>query len=202
MTVIDWSVPEGARPDWLMGAGATSAERAVSSLAGLVGIVFIGVLWVLGEPGGWAWWQYLVAAVLAADLVGGAVSNAASSTKRQYFGSESTATRGLQRILREPLAFTALHVYPFVIVALYPGGTWLWAAVVYGGTVLGVLVADRLVPTYMQRPVAMLAFSAVFLLSLGLQAPPGWEWFTVVYLAKLLLAHCVREEPYRPRMGT
>jgi hypothetical protein len=202
MSVIDWNTPPGAGPDWLMGAGATRAERALIWTSSLLGVAYIVSLWVRGQPGEWAGWQYALAALLAADLVGGAVSNATSSTKRQYFGPADTTVTGVGRVLRTPVLFTALHVYPFLIVALYPGGSWTWATVAYGGVVGGALVVDRLVPQYLQRPIAMLAFCAVFLVSLRLQAPAGWEWFTVVYAAKLVLAHSVREEPYRPRRGT
>ncbi len=33
-------------------------------------------------------------------------------------------------------------------------------------------------------------------------SPPGWAWLRAVFLAKLLLAHAVREEPYRPAPGS
>ena len=202
MTVIDWNTPPGAGPDWLIGAGATRMERALVWASSLLGVVYIVWMWVREQPGDWAVWQYALAALLAADLVGGAVSNATSSTKRQYFGRAAAPVTGASRVLRQPVLFSLLHVHPFLVTALYPGGSWTWASVVYGGVVGSVLVVDRLVPHYLQRPIAMVAFCAVFLASLQLPAPGGYEWFTVVYAAKLVLAHSVREEPYRPRRGT
>lgn len=201
-TVIAWAVPAGARADWLMGAGATRAERAVIWAGSLVGVGVVAVMGVRGDPGGWAWWQYVLAALLALDLFGGAVSNAANSTKRQYYGPDFAQAGGIGRIVRAPVVFTSLHVYPFLIVALFPGGSWAWAATMYGIAVAGAVIVDRLVPRYLQRPVAMLVFILALLVPLFLHAPPGWAWFPVVYLAKLVLAHAVREEPYRPAVDT
>lgn len=199
--VIAWKVPQNARPDWLIGAGATRAERAVAWVGSLVGVALVVAMFMRGEPGGWTWWQYLLAALLAWDLFGGAVANAASSTKRQYFGPDFADAGGVTRIVRAPIAFTALHIYPFIIVALFPGGSWTWAITMYVIAVGGALIVDRVVPRYLQRPVAMLIFVSALSFSLLLVAPPGWAWFPVVYLAKLLLAHAVREEPYRPNPG-
>jgi hypothetical protein len=202
-TPIEWEAPAGARADWLMGAGATRAERGLIWAGALIGVAFVLSQWAVGQPGGWAWWQYVVAGVIAFDLVGGAVSNAAGSTKRQYFGPLSGPPTGIARLARDPVAFAALHVYPFLIVALFPGGTWAWAAATYAAMLLSVVLVDRIVPRYLQRPVAMLLFCVAVLASaIAASTPPGWGWFVVVYLAKLVLAHAVREEPYRPAPGT
>lgn len=200
--VIEWKVPPNAKADWLFGAAATQAERVVIWAGSLVGVGLVVVMYLRHEPGGWAWWQYLIAGLAAWDLFGGAVSNAANSTKRQYFGPDFAHPAGFYRIARQPVGFTALHVYPFLIVGLFPGGSWTWAIVMYGIVVLSAVVLDRVVVDYLQRPVAMLIFISTLLLSLYLVAPPGWAWFPVVFLAKLVLAHAVREEPYRPEPGT
>lgn len=202
MTVIEWRIPSGAAPNWLMGAASTRAERALIWAGSGFGVAWVLAQWVWGVPGSWSTWQYLLAAIIAFDLFGGAVSNAASSTKRQYFGPDSADTPGLARVLRRPVLFTALHVYPFIIMALYPGGSWRWAFAVYFGTLGSVVVVDSTTPCYLQRPTAMLLFCVVFVVTSSLMGPPGWGWFVAVFLAKLLLAHSVREEPYRPNRGT
>lgn len=201
-TAIEWSAPPGARSDWLMGAGATRAERVVIWVGSLVGVALVAAMYVRGEPGDWAAWQYVLAALVACDLFGGAVSNAANSTKRQYFGPDFAHPTGIHRIARQPVAFTALHVYPFVIVGLFPGGSWTWAIVMYGIVLVSAVVLDGVVADYLQRPVAMLIFISAVVLSLYLVAPPGWAWFPIIFTAKLVLAHAVREEPYRPKAGT
>ncbi|CAB4555359.1 unannotated protein [freshwater metagenome] len=200
--VIEWNAPDGARANWLRGAGATRAELTIMWAGALVGIGYVAVMYARSDPGDWSWWQYALAAFLAWDLVGGAVSNASNSTKRQYFGAGFAHVGGAARIIRAPIAFTALHLHPFLIVALYPHGTWGWAIGMYVGAVVGAVLVDRVVPQYLQRPAAMLVFCTVMLWSRSWTAPPGWEWFAAIFLAKLILAHAVREEPYRPAPGT
>lgn len=200
--IIEWHVPRGARADWLMGAGATRAERTVMWAGALAGVGYVVFMAARSEPGDWSWWQYVLAAFLAWDLVGGAVSNAANSTKRQYFGADFANVGGAARIVRAPIAFTSLHVHPLLIIAIYPHGTWGWAIGMYLGALVGAVIVDRVVPQYLQRPTAMLVFCTVMLLSNSWTAPPGWTWFGVIFLAKLVLAHAVREEPYRPAAGT
>jgi hypothetical protein len=54
-------------------------------------------------------------------------------------------------------------------------------------------------PLYLRRPLAfgLLAFS--FLLNTyALEPTPGLEWFVPFLLLKLVVAHLLREEPYRP----
>jgi hypothetical protein len=89
-------------------------------------------------------------------------------------------------------------VYPFVIVALYPGGTIAWAVGLYVGMLVAVILVTRIVPSYLQRPTAMTIFVLSVPVACTVAAPPGWAWFPVVFLAKLVLAHAVHEEAYRP----
>jgi len=146
----------------------------------------------------WNWWQYLLAMVVAADLFGVAVANATNSAKRQYFGPLSPDAGPVGRLAHRPLLFAAIHIYPFLVVALFPGGTWIWAVVVYSGMVASVTILDRWCPIYLQRPVAMLIVIAAVVGNTLVTAPEGWAWFIPVFMAKLVLGHAVREEPYRP----
>ena len=200
MTVINWNPPTSTKPDWLIGAGATRAERSLVWIASAIGAGYVAWQWATGEPGNWSWWQYIVAAAIWADLVGGAVANAASSTKRQYFGPLVTPPRGFTVVLRSPIAFASLHIYPFLIALLYPGDAWVWAIAAYLAMLIPVIVVDRFTPQYLQRPMAMLLFVvSLIALLVFFTAPAGWEWVAIPYLAKLILAHGVKEEPYRPR---
>jgi hypothetical protein len=68
------------------------------------------------------------------------------------------------------------------------------------------LVAAALVlwvPQYLQRPVALVAFSCALLISLYvLQQPVGLEWFLPLFYLKMLVSHLPKEEPYRPNEYT
>ena len=201
--VIDWRAPPGASDDWLYGAGATRTERSLVNAAAALGVALVAWTW-FGGGVAWAWWQAALAAVLAVDLFGGAVANALGAAKRQYHGAPRAAPeRPVARLLRSPVAFAALHLHPFLVVWAYGAdpASWWWAVELYAAAVGG-SVAIGLVPLFLARPTAMLLFVAA-VPALGFAvAAPGWGWLPAVFLAKLLLAHAVREEPYRPAAGT
>jgi hypothetical protein len=61
-----------------------------------------------------------------------------------------------------------------------------------------VTLLDQWCPVYLQRPVAMLVLVAAVVGNALVSAPEGWAWFIPVLMAKLVVGHAVREEPYRP----
>lgn len=194
---VDWRLPAGQRDDWLFGTGATGIEQGLVWVGGLLGLGLIVWQGVVAPPAGWAWWHYLLSAVIVLDVAGGAVANALGTAKRLYFAPLREPASRWTRLLHNHLGFTALHLHPLVIAALYPGAHIWWGVLWYLVALLGVL-AVRLSPLYLARPVAMLVFTAAMLLQSVIAAPVGWAWFVPVFLAKLVLAHAVREEPYRP----
>lgn len=175
--------------DRFLGPGATGAE--------------IGLIWAMALAGGlaqvayaawlglaWSWWQYLVAALVACDLVGGAVSNCSSVTKRWYY----RPGQGFQN----HLGFIALHLHPFVLAWLFPGLGWLWALAVYAYLVGGALLLLS-TPLYLKRPLAAaLLIGGIALGLMLLPTAPGLQWFGPVFYLKLLMGHAVPEEPFRP----
>ena len=194
--VVDSALPAGARADWLTGAGASRAERTLVYASAVTGAALVWWFFQRGEP--WAVWQVLLALVITADLFGGAVANALSSTKRQYQAPLAADAKPWVPLVRNPVWFTALHVYPLIAVALYPGGSWWWGIGWYAATLASVILVARIVPGYLQRPTAMSIFVLAIPIALALPGPPGWSWLPPVLLAKLLLAHAVHEEAYRP----
>jgi len=100
-----WEVP-GGKQDWLVGTGATRAERTLMWAASLGGVALYGWAWATDQYQ-WRWWQYLLAMVVAADLFGGAVANATNSAKRQYFGPLSPDA--VARVRSAPIA--RLHAW-------------------------------------------------------------------------------------------
>ena len=193
---IQDDIPLGARPNWLTGAGATRAERALVYASAVAGVAIVWWFFQRSEP--WAAWQVAIAVLITADLFGGAVANALSSTKRQYQAPLTTKVRPWVHLVRNPTWFTALHLYPVIVVALYPGGTWVWGIGWYVAVVVSVFVVAQLAPGYLQRPTAMAIFALAIPFALAMPGPPGWSWLPPILLAKLLLAHAVHEESYRP----
>ena len=184
--------------NWLIGATATRAERALIIGSGSVGAALVWLALIRPESGGWSWWQQAVAVLVAADLIGGAVSNAANSTKAQYQEPSPAEANTLTRLAFSTVVFAALHVYPFLVPLLYPGGSWIWAACWYFGMLASVIVLDRGVPLYLQRPWAMAFFGLAVMAALVWPGPPGWQWLPYLYVAKLVLGHAVHEQAFRP----
>lgn len=190
--VVDWRLPPG-RSDWLMGTGATRAERVTVWIATAIGVA--AVLWTGSTD--WAWWQWALVAVLAFDVAGGVTANALNSAKRQYHGSSARETGAARRVLTSSSLFTAAHLHPFLVVLAIPGATWAWALFWYVACTSSVLAVGR-VPLYLRRPVAFAAVTTLLIAGLAVSAPAGLGWFGPVLALKLVAAHAVREEPYRP----
>lgn len=193
---VDWTAPPGPR-DWLFGTGATRAERAVvwatTALA-------VGVL-LLTAPEDWSWLTWAVVLLVALDVTGGVAANALGSAKRLYHAPLAPPVTRLDRVLHDHVAFTALHVHAFVLAAVVPDATWVWALWWYLVPLAGVIVV-RSVPAYLERPVA-LGFATVALVAAPIAGTPeGLAWFGPVMVLKLVVAHAVREEPYRPAART
>ncbi len=193
---IDGALPVGVRANWLTGAGATRAELTLVYASAVAGAALVWWFFQRAQP--WAVWQELLALAITADLFGGAVANALSSTKRQYQAPLLAGAKPWVHLVRNPVWFTALHVYPLIAVGLYPGGSWWWGIGWYAATLLSVILVARIVPGYLQRPAAMAIFVIAIPIAIEFPGPAGWSWLPPVLLAKLLLAHAVHEEPYRP----
>lgn len=192
---VDWTPPSG-RADWLLGAGALPAERLLvwtttgTAVGALVAVTAV-------QDVAWPWWQWALVLVLTVDVAGGVPANALGSAKRFYHSPTPPDLPLPQRVLRNHVGFAALHVHPFVLAALLPDGSWAWAWAWYllslGGTAAVVAV-----PLYLRRPLAA-AIATLALVAAPLVDPPaGLAWLGPVLVLKLVAAHAVREEPYRP----
>lgn len=192
---VDWTLP-GGRPDWLLGTGAVPAERLLVWTATAVSAGALVAVAAVQDVA-WSWWQWALVLVLTVDVAGGVPANALGSAKRLY---HSPAPAGLplpQRALRSHVGFAALHVHPFLLAALLPDGTWAWAGAWYllslGGTAAVVAV-----PLYLRRPLAAAIGTVALIAAPLVAAPAGLAWLGPVLVLKLVAAHAVREEPYRP----
>jgi hypothetical protein len=192
---IDWDYH--GKPDPLLGTGASRAEQMVVWIAGITAVLLYVYLY-LTRALDWAWWQYAVAGVIVCDIGGGVVANSLNSCKRFYHTPAKDDEPGYVRVLKRPLLFTALHVYPIVVGLLYGENGWGWGLCWYLALVGSAAVVMR-VPLYLRRPVAMLMVLVVLGVNLyGVEAVPGFEWLVPALFLKIVYGHLVREEPYRP----
>lgn len=192
---IDWRVPATGL-DAVFGDGATRLERLLPTVTGLAGIGLLAGYAAATGNLDWSWWQYVLAAILVFDLVGGVVTNALNSAKRFQHADRVAVPRRTASLVRNHVLFTAIHVQPILIAALFPG-TGLWWGVAWYAVTLAAVVAVRAVPLYLRRPSAMLVVALVPMVASVTPHPDGFAWLPTILIVKLVLG-AVREEPYRP----
>lgn len=175
--------------DRLIGPGATRAESAIAVLFAVLCAATV-VAYALLANLGWSALQVAVVALFALDIGGGVPANASNSGKRWFHRPGQG--------FREHLGFALAHVHPFALALLFPGFGWGTAAVVYA-YLLAATTVVLLPPLYLERPVAFVLYGVSLLVGLYvLDVPPGLEWFVPLFFLKLLVAHLLPEESYRP----
>jgi hypothetical protein len=188
---VNWAYPAPKDAfDRFIGPGATRAEIALQLIPPFV--IAAGLLaTALINDWGWSAVQFLIAGVLALDIVGGVITNATSAAKRWYHREGQG--------FRQHMVFILIHILqPALVVIFFDAGNWRFLVGSFGYLVLASLLI-LLTPRYLQRPLAMLLLIVGILIALYiLPAPTGFEWFMPAYYVKLLISHLLREEPYRP----
>ncbi|WP_406609776.1 hypothetical protein [Agarivorans sp. JK6] len=196
---IDWQLPElragvKGKVDSFIGPGATDAEKALQLYVPFVSSAAL-LLWAWYGDLGWSVFQFVVAGMLAVDIVGGIITNATSSAKR-WFHRDGQG-------FKQHMSFIALH---FVQLSLF---SWaflqldVWWVLLTGTYMLVACAWVLKTPLYLQRPVALILYSFALVLTLTVfDAPPGLAWFLPLFYLKLLISHILREEPYRPDLET
>lgn len=195
MVTINWKFPKPRKGfagsiDRFIGPGVTRSELVLQLLVPTAAAC-IAPLYAWQIAAGWSVWQYVVAGLIAFDVVGGVATNATSTAKRWYH-------REGQGFLQH-FGFIVLHLLHLILVSwLYLNFETLWIFIT-GGYLLLSSAVILLTPLYLQRPVAMVLYVGAIVVSLtAVQIPLGLEWFLPVFYLKLLVCHAVREEPYRP----
>jgi hypothetical protein len=195
---VDWTLPPG-RPDWLLGPGAEPAERLLVGVATAAAVAALVAVAAVHDVA-WSWWQWALVLALTVDVAGGVPANALGSAKRFYHSPVPAGSSPVERVLRSHVGFACLHVHPFLVAALLPDAGWGWAAAWYllslGGTAAVVAV-----PLYLRRPLAAAVVTVALVAAPLVDAPAGLVWLGPVLVLKLVAAHAVREEPYRPAAG-
>jgi hypothetical protein len=192
---VDWVIPEG-KPDWLVGTGALPAERHLVWWSTTVATVAVVAATVHADPV-WTWWQWLLVLAVAIDVAGGVPANMLATAKRQYHGAPTAPATARERLLRNPVAFSALHLHPFALTVALPDSHLMWASAWYLVCLAGT-AAVVATPLYLHRPLAAAIATSTFVAVPLIDAPDGLSWLGPLLVLKLVVAHAVREEPYRP----
>jgi len=191
---IDWNY-EG-KTDELMGTGATKVEKTIAYIGGLIVPIALALLGIKGVVH-WAWWQWIIAIAIGADISAGAVANALNSCKR-FYHSPIKPGEEKYRLAKNLIFFSALHIYPLIIWLGFDRANWMFAVIWYTLLVFSTWVVGQ-IPLYLRRPASITIVVIVILANTYLISPiPGFEWLAPLLFIKIIVGHSVREEPYRP----
>ncbi len=189
-----WKDP--GKTDILIGTGATRLEKIIGWLTGILG-ASLYLYFYLNNSFNWSNWQYLLASLIAFDVVGGAVANALNSCKRFYQSSPKYNEPNYMRLLKNKLFFAAIHVHPLIVGCLFGSLDWLYGLFWYIALQTSVLITIKS-PLYLSRPIAISSVAIAILLNdYAIEPIAGFEWFIPLLFIKIVLGHSVREEPYR-----
>lgn len=193
---IDWLYPSPRKGlpgilDRFIGPGATKTEIVLQFAVPFCATI-AAMYHLYRLEASFSLLQYVVCGLLALDITGGIITNSTSSAKRWYHRQGQG--------LNAHLGFSTLHVLHLVLVSyLFLEGNIIWATT--GSFYLvGMSALILCVEPYLQRPIAMIAYSGSLILALYvLQVPTGLEWFLPLFYLKIFVCHLVKEEPYRPK---
>jgi hypothetical protein len=131
-------------------------------------------------------------------LGGGVVANGLNSCKRFYHSPVKPDEGALVRAAKNHRIFTALHLHPVVVYAIWTPDH-LWVGLAWHILLLLSAGAVAAVPLYLARPAAFLLVGAVLVVQSDMvPSVPHLEWLVPLLFLKIVLGHAVREEPYRP----
>jgi hypothetical protein len=167
--------------DRVVGPGATRAENALIVIASLLGGLGVAASLAAEKR---SMGVIVAAALIGFDVVGGAVANATTTTKRWYHRPGSSEVHHL--------GFVSLHLVHVALVAvLFRGGDLAYFAAVSGYLVAASAVV-ALTPVELKRPAAAALFAVALLGWTYLLGPtPGLGWFVPLLFMKLLVGHMV-----------
>ena len=169
--------------DRLVGPGMRWQENVLVIGSGTVGAILAA--WALAAQGANIW-LVVLGAVIALDVIGGAVCFATETTKRWYHRPDAT--------VGQHVSFTSLHLLHIGVVAWAFRGDGFDAtyAMAVSACLIVAMAAVLATPRRLKLPVAVTCFlagSGLVLCVLG--ATPGLEWFAPALFVKLLIGHLV-----------
>lgn len=192
---INWRY--SGQTDGFFGTGATSEERilATSAAALFTLLIVMTLKWQGYEAAqGWRFWVLLA---LAFDVAGGVTANMLNSCKRYYHAPIQNNEYGFAAFSKNSFGFALIHIHPIIASWVFGGGLTggvIWYSALLAGTALTLAT-----PLYLRRPMAAsVVITAIIVNQFWLPVAPGMEWFIPCLFIKIVLAHAVREEPYRP----
>lgn len=182
--------------DGLVGTGATPAERLIGyGGATLMTLLVVAADLLSPTPVATMGWHLAVLAFFAYDIAGGAAANMLNSCKRLYHSPPRPEDGRLLGALKDARIFTAIHIHPVVIAAVFGGSlpaSFAWYLLLQLA-VWTVLAA----PLYLRRGLATaLTMLAILIEQTLLPLGSGLDWVIPALFIKMVIGHAVQEEPY------
>jgi hypothetical protein len=188
-------IPQAPKPhtllERLIGPGYTRAEFWLQLSVTIIATIAVPT-YASWANLGWTIPLLTIAALLAADLVGGVITNATSAAKRWYHRNGQTKTHHF--------VFIAVHALQlFLVTWFFRAGDWTFFVTVYAYLLFASLLILN-VPLYLQRPLTMLVLMDALVLNAYVFEPvAGLEWFLPILFLKLIVCHLLPEYPFRPK---
>lgn len=171
---IEWNYPKprGGVQGWFdkfIGPGATKQEVWLQICFPVLAAI-AAPMYVWTQSIDWTVIQYIVCALLAADMVGGLITNATSTAKRWYHRTGQT--------FRNHFVFVLTHILHLTLVSwLYLSFNLGWIVAAGSYLILSSVIILTF-PIYLQRPISITLYAGSILLCLyALDVPQGLEWF-------------------------
>jgi hypothetical protein len=175
---------------FLVGPDASTWEMVLVAAGALIVPFGVLIFWFLEAPL-WEWWQILVLLLLSADLGGGAIANLLRPCKDFYHQPLTSKAKWWEKLLKNPLFFSALHIYPILVWWIFPDVSIISGVLWYFQILIATLLMNE-IPKRLKRPVAGLIVVVVFVLNAYIIAyPAGFGWFIPLVFMKLILGHQV-----------
>jgi hypothetical protein len=177
--------------DHVAGPGADPLETGLI-LGAMIAGPGLAVAWARAAGADWAWWQWLVLALLACELVGSLACNALPPAKQWHHRPMQGA--------RAHFTFCALHIHSLVLALAMPDALNIRDALLVYGLMLagaGLVIAS---PLRMKSAVALL-FSAAAIAVCGLWIPIASPlgWLPAVLYLNLLAAYLIPPPATEPQ---
>jgi hypothetical protein len=169
--------------DHVAGPGADPLETGLI-LGALIAGPGLAVAWARAAGADWMWWQWLVLAILACEMVGSLACNALAPARRWHHRPMQGA--------RAHFTFCALHIHPLILALATPDALGIREALLIYGLLLagaGLVIAS---PSRL-RSAAGLLYSAAAIAVCGLWIPiaSAYGWLPAVLYLNLLAGYLI-----------
>jgi len=157
-------------------------------------VVLAGALGAVAYPyfagAQWRWWQYLLALIIAADILGGAAVNASAPAKRWYHRPQVGNSNHA--------AFVGVHVIHIAVVAAVYHENSLAYFLVMTAALGACTLVTLLAPLHLRRPLASVGtVVGLTVLAAGPGFTPWLTWFEPAMFMKLVVGYLVFDAPFR-----